>query len=252
MILLAALGATAAFLGWWRTSLVLGFAGLVSHSAMVLACVRYIARLLRTQERKTRKTGEQFAESSSVRFNIVEELLTGSFSTQQRKIEELEQAMRASGKMFSELEAKIQKTARSNSNHVSQTVRHSTSEIEALLQIYSRFTDTKLPMPSTGGWALDARSLAHLIALFEEKRPQRILEIGSGTSTIWLADLCQSFGGKVVTLDHLEKYLNQTRAAIRSHGLENYVDARFAPLEETRCGEASYKWYSQEALADLS
>lgn len=252
IVILVVLGVIVAFQERWAASIVLGFLSLACTSVLVLVCARYISRLLRTQERKTRRANKQLAEASTARFDTVMEFINASFSAQQRKIEELEQAMRVSAEMFSELEAKIQKTARSNANHVSQTARHSTNEIEALLQIYSRFTDTKLPMPSTGGWALDARSLAHLIALFEEKRPQRILEIGSGTSTIWLAYLCQSFGGKVVTLDHLEKYLNQTRAAIRAHGLENYVDARLAPLEETWCGEASYKWYSQKALADLS
>lgn len=256
--IIAALGIIAAFQEWWAASVVLGFLSLASTSVLVLACARYIGRLLRTQERKTRKVNKEFAETSTARFDAAVDIINVSFSAQQREIEVLGQAVHAYEEKFSELDtkiekldAKIQKTARSSSSHVSQTVRHSTSEIEALLQIYSRFTDTKLPMPSTGGWALDARSLAHLIAVFEEKRPQRILEIGSGTSTIWLAYLCQSFGGKVVTLDHLEKYLNQTRAAIREHGLDNYVEARLAPLEAVSFGEESFEWYAREALTDL-
>ena len=252
IMVVAGIGIIAAFQEWWTASIVLGFVLLAGISSLVLVCTRYIIRLLRTQERKSRKTNNQFAEASRLRFDTAVELINTSFTTQQREIEVLEQTVHAYGEKFGELDAKIQKTARSSSSHVSQTVRHSTSELEALLQIYSRFTNTKLPMPSTGGWALDARSLAHLIAIFEEKRPQRILEIGSGTSTIWLAYLCQSFGGKVVTLDHLEKYLNQTRAAVRDHGLESYVDARLAPLEEIACGQESYKWYSREVLADLS
>src|SRR5699024_1163957 len=53
--------------------------------------------------------------------------------------------------------------------HVTTTVRDGTRQIEALLQLSSRFADKKLPMPSTGGFAIDAQALGHLVTLVEER-----------------------------------------------------------------------------------
>ncbi|GAB2862747.1 hypothetical protein GCM10027092_27450 [Yaniella soli] len=136
--------------------------------------------------------------------------------------------------------------------HINTTARDSTRQIESMLQIYPRFEDTKLPMPSTGGFAMDAQALGHLISLVDERRPRRILELGSGTSTIWFGYLCRAYGGQVVTLDHLEEYLELTQAAVDRHSLNTHVECRLAPLERIECGGDTYNWYSMEALSDLS
>lgn len=138
------------------------------------------------------------------------------------------------------------------SSHVTNTVRDSTRQMEALLHLSSHFSDKKLPMPSTGGFALDPQALAHLISLVKERRPQRILELGSGTSTIWLGYLCRSLGSKLVTLDHLEEYLDLTRTAVDRHHLNAQVECRLAPLEKLECESTFYHWYSPEAFTGLS
>ena len=101
-------------------------------------------------------------------------------------------------------------------------------------------------------FALDSQALAHLLAVVEERRPRRILELGSGTSTIWLGYLCQSFGGTLVSLDHLEHYLNLTRGAVERHNLNDVIDTRLAPLEATECDGKNFDWYSLATMADLS
>lgn len=138
------------------------------------------------------------------------------------------------------------------SRHVTDTVRDSTRQMEALVHLSSHFSDKKLPMPSTGGFALDPQALAHLISLVTERRPQRILELGSGTSTIWLGYLCRSLGSKLITLDHLEEYLELTRTAVDRHHLNAQVECRLAPLEELEYESTFYRWYSPKAFAGLS
>lgn len=138
------------------------------------------------------------------------------------------------------------------SSHVTKTARDSIRQLESLMHLSPYFTDKKLPMPSTGGFALDAQALAHLVSLVEERRPQRILELGSGTSSIWLGYLCRSFGGRLVTIDHLEEYLELTRGALTRHHLNDQVETRLAPLEAVQCQGTNYNWYAVEALEGLS
>ena len=120
------------------------------------------------------------------------------------------------------------------------------------MQIYTRFKDLKLAMPSTGGFAIDSQALGHLLSLVEERRPKKILELGSGASTVWLGYLCQSFGGQLVTLDHLPEYLDLTRTAVERHGLYGQVDCRLAPLEPVESSGDTYNWYTPASLTGLS
>lgn len=134
--------------------------------------------------------------------------------------------------------------------HVTSTVRDSTRQVEALIHLSSRFEDKKLPMPSTGGFAIDPQALGHLIALIEEHRPKRILELGSGTSTVWFGYLCRSYGAEIITVDHLEEYLELTRESLRMHHLDG-VESRLAPLVEMECHGDTYNWYSLETFEGL-
>lgn len=137
----------------------------------------------------------------------------------------------------------------------SQSTRESRDvvrQIESLLQLFARSgVESKTPMPPTGGFALDASALLHLLHLIRSKRPRRILELGSGTSTIWIAHLCRELGIELVSLDHLEGYAERTREGLRRHGLEDVADLRVAPLESLELGGETFQWYSSQALADL-
>lgn len=135
--------------------------------------------------------------------------------------------------------------------HITTTVRDGTRQVESLIQLAPYYTDKKMPMPSTGNFAIDAQALAHLITLVEDQRPKKILELGSGTSTIWLGYLCKSYGGKLITLDHLSDYLEATKVAISRHDLNDEVEARLAPLEDIECNGQVYSWYSKSSVEDL-
>ena len=92
-------------------------------------------------------------------------------------------------------------------------------------------------MPVSGGWAIDAQSLAYLLEYVRDTKPRLIVELGSGTSTIWLGYLCKSIGAKLITVDHLSHYLQQTQAAVDRHDLNNWVECRLAPLEDLELDE---------------
>ena len=64
-------------------------------------------------------------------------------------------------------------------------------------------------MPVSGGWAIDAQSLAYLLEYVRDTKPCLIVEL---SFTMWLGYLCKSIGAKLITVDHLSHYLQQTQA----------------------------------------
>jgi predicted O-methyltransferase YrrM len=79
-----------------------------------------------------------------------------------------------------------------------------------------------------------------------------ILECGSGASTVWFAHACRRAGsGRVVALEHDEKYAKVTREAIARNGLEAWAEVRTAPLEPVVVGDQTFMWYSRSTWSDL-
>jgi hypothetical protein len=112
----------------------------------------------------------------------------------------------------------------------------------------------RAPMPALGGWSLDA-DIMHLIArLVWERRPELIVECGSGSSSVWLGYFVRSCGvGRIVALEHDEGYLASSRDLVRGHGLDDVVEIRHAPLEPWSDGRGeTYHWYGISGLDDLS
>jgi predicted O-methyltransferase YrrM len=106
-------------------------------------------------------------------------------------------------------------------------------------------------LPSSGSYALDVRSLAHLVDLVSAKRPALVVELGSGTSTVYLGYLLAQWGGRLVSFDHDEYYAARTRAEVARHGLEGHVEVRLAPLAEQSIGGSDALWYDLTAFEGL-
>lgn len=69
---------------------------------------------------------------------------------------------------------------------------------------------------------------AFLNLLIKALRPKLLLELGTsnGYSTVWLAEAARAVGGKVVTIEALEKKQTYARAAIAKAGLASVVEFR--------------------------
>lgn len=279
-IIIGVLGILAALNGWWVLVAALLFGGLIVGVLSLLLVARYVSHHARTGEQRTKiviqklsarvKQGMRRQDEARARQdeNLAElsrtiREVTRSLGDVGRSLGEFQETVTHAQEVarkdltkvddgVAELEKGVQRLAKTNRQQLTNAIRDSTRQTESLVHIYQRYPDVKLPMPSTGGFAIDSQALAHLLALVEERRPQRILELGSGTSTIWLGYLCQSYGGTVVSLDHLKRYLNLTRGAVDRHNLNNVIDTRLAPLEATECDGKNFDWYSLAAMADLS
>jgi hypothetical protein len=68
---------------------------------------------------------------------------------------------------------------------------------------------------------------------------------------VWLGYAARSVGGRLVALEHHEKYAALTRALVAEHQLEDVVDVRLAPLRQQQVGDGSAPWYDSAAWADL-
>lgn len=117
------------------------------------------------------------------------------------------------------------------------------TEIQALDQLRSKF-DVTGPLPDVGGWALDPTALLWLVDEIERRRPEHVVECGSGTSTFWIAmALRQNGRGRVTALDHLAEFADRTRRSLERHGLSDVAEVRHAPLVATSTPRGQFPWY---------
>lgn len=136
--------------------------------------------------------------------------------------------------------------------HVDRAGVETVRQTEALLQLLPRMRADSRRLPASGGFAMAPDSLLLLSDLIAENKPKRILEIGSGTSTIWLASFAAPLGSSVISIEHLEKYRVRTQSDLRAFGLEETVDLRLAELAPVEVMGETKPWYDLEALQDLS
>lgn len=126
-----------------------------------------------------------------------------------------------------------------------------TREIEAMLQIFPRMS-LRAGMPSTTGWAIDATGILHLIDLVDAHRPDLIVELGSGTSSVWLGYALESVGtGRLISFEHHLEYARRTTAELRRHRLDDTVEVRIAELRPSPVPGHETEWYDPVAFADL-
>ena len=123
-------------------------------------------------------------------------------------------------------------------------------EFEATVQLFQGFVP-RAPMPSSGDYALNPTDLLELLHLIRVRQPRRVLELGSGTSSVWIAYVLEQSGGRLISLDHDAEYARRTRAVLTAHGLTEVAEVRDAPLTPVTIEGRDYPWYDPEALADL-
>ncbi|SMX98912.1 Methyltransferase domain-containing protein [Brevibacterium iodinum ATCC 49514] len=146
--------------------------------------------------------------------------------------------------------ARVKDLLDSMASELTRAMYVETQQTEALLQLLPKITPRWL-LPPLGRWALDARAMLHLAQIFEDKRPSRVLELGSGTSSVWMGYLAEKLGAQIVSVEHDEEFAERTEELLGLHGLNDVVTVKRAPLEPLRLGDVDYAWYATGALSDL-
>jgi predicted O-methyltransferase YrrM len=97
---------------------------------------------------------------------------------------------------------------------------------EALLRELDLTADA---LPALGSWKADAAFLRMLAAHVAQHRPQTVVELGCGASTLLLARALQRAGsGTLISHDQHLPFVCATRAWLHEFGLD--IDLRHAPL----------------------
>jgi predicted O-methyltransferase YrrM len=112
--------------------------------------------------------------------------------------------------------------------------------------------DLSQPLPPMSGFGMTPATALHVACTVIAQRPALVLELGSGVSTLVIAKALERAGGagRLVSVDHLPNYLDETRALLRREGVEHLVDLRVAPLSPLRNG--ARQWYDLRAFEDLT
>lgn len=103
-----------------------------------------------------------------------------------------------------------------------------------------------MPLRFSRGWSASPELLSLLYELILRRKPQFVLDIGSGMTTVVAGHALRENGsGTVVAWDHLSEFADETREQIRLHNLVNWATVITSPLEQITLDEHSYLWYSQ-------
>ncbi|WP_067505268.1 O-methyltransferase [Actinoplanes sp. TFC3] len=178
------------------------------------------------------------------------ELRTVVEQMQRRVVATVEKERLTAGDRHQELTRTITRGLRQNGHGNDLLLRAQSREIEAMFQLFQEFTP-RAPMPSSGDFALNPTDLLELLHLIKLHQPRLVVELGSGTSTVWLAYALEKIGGQLISLDHDSDYAARTREMLTAHGLSTVAEVRIAPLSELTADGRTYSWYDVEQLTDL-
>ena len=109
-----------------------------------------------------------------------------------------------------------------------------------------RLLDLSAPIPSTRSWAASPDVLLTLLDYAKSSKPSRILDLGSGMSTLVLAKSAPQ--ASIISIDNSEEFAGKTRKLLDAHGVTN-VEVRVAPLTSHKSG---VDWYDLSKLHDIS
>jgi predicted O-methyltransferase YrrM len=133
-------------------------------------------------------------------------------------------------------------------------VQRTPSVTHELGRVYDRLVDHDRPMPELGDWAISPSTLIWMLDRLSDSSVQTILELGSGSSTIWFATALAKRGGegRVVALESNADYAESTRTELAKHGLRDRAQVLYAPLVDTAVpGRENQPWFDISVLPDL-
>ena len=108
-------------------------------------------------------------------------------------------------------------------------------------------------IPYVEKWSAAADFLQLITDHVTGVRPSRILECGTGLTTLMLAAACKQVGnGQIISLEHEEEYALRSQQVIAHYKLSHIVQVIHAPLVPYDINDREYLWYSLDALPEIS
>lgn len=194
--------------------------------------------------------GSQFMDrhgASDARLGVIGDSLAKLMTERTDEIVEKTSKVLADG--ADDIVRRVEKSAQSRERRLERTLFNETRQREALSTL-NLLLKLDYPLPPTRGWAASPDVLLHLYQHIASAKPQTLVELGSGVSTIVAAAALRANGqgGMIHSLDHDEVYAQETREELARHGLEGFAVVHYAPLGDwtppspTELGE-QWLWY---------
>lgn len=117
--------------------------------------------------------------------------------------------------------------------------------------LFSLFSTLKIrhPLPIMRGWPISPDFANTLISVMLTKRPKNILSLGSGISDLIIAYCIEKTGsGRLLSLDHDDKFARETQANLEKHQLSKYGQVFYAPLKKHHINNEDWLWYDIDGL----
>lgn len=131
------------------------------------------------------------------------------------------------------------------------------AQFEALTWL-TRAANLSWSLPPLRGWAASPDVLLRLHEHVRHTKPKMVVECGSGSSTLVIADALRQNGlGRLISLDHSPEFGGKTRELLKREGLLEWVDLRIADLKPwdgmhlSDESEEVIKWYAQSAVNNV-
>lgn len=103
-------------------------------------------------------------------------------------------------------------------------------------------------LPPLRGWPTSPDFLLHLHSWLLKHQPKMVVETGSGASTLVIADALRQNGfGKLISLEHLQKYADKTYETLADEDLTRWVELRvgaLVPWKGKHLNPKPSRWYT--------
>jgi predicted O-methyltransferase YrrM len=124
-------------------------------------------------------------------------------------------------------------------------------QVEELFSLFN-LLQFRLPLPALRGWAMSPDLANIIVGTILREKPKRVLDLGSGVSTVVMGYALEKIGGgTVLAIDHHEDYAERTRRLLKEHGLEDIASVKVAPLSEVNIPAGPWRWYDPAFVRDL-
>ena len=116
-------------------------------------------------------------------------------------------------------------------------------QAEALGRVYAELRGD-VGLPPMRGWALSPDAATVVLDAVAERRPEVVVDLGSGTTTLLLALLARTGAPeRIISVDHDADYLARTARLLHDAGVADHVELVHAPLTEVDVDGHREPWY---------
>jgi TolA-binding protein len=155
--------------------------------------------------------------------------------------------------------SEINRLQRAMQSGMQKEVQGMTRQLEDYLRLQA-YTRGEQLMPPMHGWAISPDFGVHLLQIIEHHPYDFIIEFGSGTSTLIIAQALERAAAKglkrarQLAFEHLDKYRKATHALLKNrdlHGIVELVPAPLLPYSDNADGDM-YQYYDCAAALAMA